>query len=242
MAAAADLDEIEEVNTNCILMANMQQASSSGTQSDKAPVYDSDGSAEVQLHDNCYNDEILNMFTQKEQYNELLDPIHEPHEVLQNDINVIYEVSNVEQGGGTVEQHPANVEETHELRAERLAKAHDPLALMANSNNPFNYPVFHPYPPSSSTFIQQPLPNNNYISQPSLNQNYMQQPMPNLEDITDPTAAINTNVKNQVVQYAMQNPGVQNGVIVVSGIAHQNRNGSVVAAWAEGNTYRNNGN
>nr|GFD34080.1 hypothetical protein [Tanacetum cinerariifolium] len=46
MAAAADLDEIEEVNGNCILMANLQQASSSGTQTDSAPVYDSDGSAE----------------------------------------------------------------------------------------------------------------------------------------------------------------------------------------------------
>nr|GFB47166.1 hypothetical protein [Tanacetum cinerariifolium] len=29
MAAAADLDEIEEVNANCILIANLQQASSS---------------------------------------------------------------------------------------------------------------------------------------------------------------------------------------------------------------------
>nr|GEV05091.1 integrase, catalytic region, zinc finger, CCHC-type, peptidase aspartic, catalytic [Tanacetum cinerariifolium] len=46
MAAAADLDEIEEVNANCILMANLQQASTSGTQTNKAPVYDSDGSAE----------------------------------------------------------------------------------------------------------------------------------------------------------------------------------------------------
>nr|GEY22356.1 uncharacterized mitochondrial protein AtMg00810-like [Tanacetum cinerariifolium] len=46
MAAAADLDKIKEVNANCILTANLQQASTSGTQSDKAPVYDSDGSAE----------------------------------------------------------------------------------------------------------------------------------------------------------------------------------------------------
>nr|GFD47047.1 Gag-Pol polyprotein [Tanacetum cinerariifolium] len=30
MAAVADLDEIEEINANCILMANLQQASSSG--------------------------------------------------------------------------------------------------------------------------------------------------------------------------------------------------------------------
>ncbi|GJT75352.1 retrovirus-related pol polyprotein from transposon TNT 1-94 [Tanacetum coccineum] len=86
MATATDLDEIEEVNANCILMANLQQTSTSGTQTDKAPVYDSDGSAVEQLHDNCYNDEIFNMFTQ-----------------------------DMEQGGGTVEQHPANVEETHVL-------------------------------------------------------------------------------------------------------------------------------
>nr|GFC99196.1 hypothetical protein [Tanacetum cinerariifolium] len=46
MAAAADLDEIEEVNANCILMANLQQASTSSTQTDIAPVYDTDGSAE----------------------------------------------------------------------------------------------------------------------------------------------------------------------------------------------------
>nr|GEV95037.1 hypothetical protein [Tanacetum cinerariifolium] len=46
MAAAANLDEIEEVNANCILMANLQQASTSGTQTDSAPVYDTDGSAE----------------------------------------------------------------------------------------------------------------------------------------------------------------------------------------------------
>nr|GFD08609.1 hypothetical protein [Tanacetum cinerariifolium] len=41
MAATADLDEIKEVNGNCILMANLQQASSSGTQTDSAPIYDS---------------------------------------------------------------------------------------------------------------------------------------------------------------------------------------------------------
>nr|GFC99755.1 hypothetical protein [Tanacetum cinerariifolium] len=46
MAVAADLDEIKEVNANCILMANLQQASTSGTQTNKTPVYDSGGSAE----------------------------------------------------------------------------------------------------------------------------------------------------------------------------------------------------
>nr|GEW48569.1 hypothetical protein [Tanacetum cinerariifolium] len=94
MAAAADLDEIEELNANCILMANLQQASTSGTQTDKAPVYDSDGLAE---------------------YTELLEPIPEPHQVPQNDNNVIFDVTSVEQSRGTIEQHPVNVEETHVL-------------------------------------------------------------------------------------------------------------------------------
>ncbi|GKD76988.1 hypothetical protein Tco_1339609 [Tanacetum coccineum] len=44
--AKGDLDEIEEVNANCILIANLQQASTSGIQTDKAPVYDSNRSAE----------------------------------------------------------------------------------------------------------------------------------------------------------------------------------------------------
>ncbi|GKA60208.1 hypothetical protein Tco_0759615 [Tanacetum coccineum] len=86
MDAARNLDKIEEVNANCILMANLQQASTSGTQTDKALVYDSDILVEIQLYDNCYNNDIFNMFTQEEY---------------------------VEQDGGTIEQHPTTVEETH---------------------------------------------------------------------------------------------------------------------------------
>nr|GEU85413.1 putative ribonuclease H-like domain-containing protein [Tanacetum cinerariifolium] len=95
MAAAADLDEIEEVNANCILMANLQQASTSGTQTDKAPVYDSDGSAEVHNYKDCYDNEIFNMFTQEEQYTELLEPISVSHQVPQNDNNVISELHKI---------------------------------------------------------------------------------------------------------------------------------------------------
>nr|GFA58697.1 hypothetical protein [Tanacetum cinerariifolium] len=63
-------------------------------------------------------------------------------------------------------------QEVDELKDERLAKTQDPLALMANSNNPYVFPTPHQ-------------------DQPSFNQNYLQQPMPNPEDITDPTTAIN---------------------------------------------------
>ncbi|GJX71312.1 hypothetical protein Tco_0308483 [Tanacetum coccineum] len=112
MAAAGACEETERVNANCTLENNLQQASTSGTQSDKALVYDLDGSTEVHHSKNCYDNDIFNMFTQEEQYTELLEPIPEPHQVQQNDSNVISEVSSVEQDEGTVKQHPATVEET----------------------------------------------------------------------------------------------------------------------------------
>nr|GEW47592.1 hypothetical protein [Tanacetum cinerariifolium] len=65
-----------------------------------------------------------------------------------------------------------NQKEVDELKAERLAKTQDPLALMKNSNNPYAFPAPHQ-------------------DQSSFNQNYLQQPMPNTEDITDPTTAMN---------------------------------------------------
>ncbi|GKA79508.1 hypothetical protein Tco_0786104, partial [Tanacetum coccineum] len=174
-----------------------------------------------------------------------------------------------------------NQKEVDELRAERLTKTQDPLALLANSNNSFNYPLFHPDLPSSSTYIQQPLPNNNnYISQPSFNQNYMQQPMPNLKDITDPTSAMNmvlalmanafklnystptnnnhrisSNPRNRQIAQPGMNFGQDNQMQMVGGnggnqfrqyagqnVGNQNGNGNVVAARAEGNANRNNGN
>ncbi|GJT30397.1 hypothetical protein Tco_0910672 [Tanacetum coccineum] len=81
--------------------------------------------------------------------------------------------------------------EVNELRAEELAKTHDPLALMENSQNPYNYPMFHPDHPSQITYMQHPPSNNNYVPQPSLNTNYIPQLMPNPEDISNPTNAIN---------------------------------------------------
>nr|GFD11260.1 hypothetical protein [Tanacetum cinerariifolium] len=59
-----------------------------------------------------------------------------------------------------------NQKDVDELKAERLAKTQDPLALMANYNNPYAFPAPHQ-------------------DQPSFNQNYLQQPMSNPEDITD---------------------------------------------------------
>nr|GEY95722.1 Gag-Pol polyprotein [Tanacetum cinerariifolium] len=129
MQMVRDLDEIEEVNANCILMANLQQASTSVTQTDSAPVYDTDGSTETKdLHTTNYT--------------QLYDFLK------------------------------YNQKEVDELKAERIAMIQDPLALMANSNNPY-----------ASLAPRQDLS--------PFNQNFMQPPMQNPEDITDPTTAMN---------------------------------------------------
>nr|GEY46514.1 retrovirus-related Pol polyprotein from transposon TNT 1-94 [Tanacetum cinerariifolium] len=148
-----------------------------------------------------------------------------------------------------------NQKEVDELKAERLAKIQDPLALMANSNNPYAFPAPHQ-------------------DQPSFNQNYMQQPMPNSDDVTDPITVMNMaltlmakafklnystptnnnqrissntrnrqiaqpgnlngynaveNVRNQVAQNPrVQNVGNENRLIGVPGNANQNGNGNLV--------------
>nr|GEV64292.1 hypothetical protein [Tanacetum cinerariifolium] len=112
MATAGDLDKIEEVNSNCILMANLQHASTSGTQLDKALVYDTGGSGEVQLNDNCYDNEIFNMFTLEEHYTDLLEPIPKPQLVPQNDNHVTSVAPSMVQSGGTIDTSFAPNEET----------------------------------------------------------------------------------------------------------------------------------
>ncbi|GKA85874.1 hypothetical protein Tco_0807528 [Tanacetum coccineum] len=84
MAVVGAYEEIEEVNTNCTLMENLQQSSTSGTQADSAPVYDSDGSVE-------------------EQDTDLLESTTKPHMVQQNDSNVIPVDSSMDPSRGTVE-------------------------------------------------------------------------------------------------------------------------------------------
>nr|GFB14050.1 hypothetical protein [Tanacetum cinerariifolium] len=64
---------------------------------------DTHGSAEVQLNDNYYDNEIFNMFTQEEQYMDLLEPIPEPQLVQQNDNHVTSVAPSMVQSRGTLE-------------------------------------------------------------------------------------------------------------------------------------------
>nr|GEV33004.1 hypothetical protein [Tanacetum cinerariifolium] len=119
MAAVGDLDEIEEVNANCILMANLQHASTSGTQHDKAPVYDTDGSAE---------------------YTDLLDPIPEPQLVPQDDSHVTSIAPSMVQSGGTVETSSAPNEETHlEETIELAQESREKMRFLKKEIKPANY-------------------------------------------------------------------------------------------------------
>nr|GEZ07962.1 hypothetical protein [Tanacetum cinerariifolium] len=88
-----------------------------------------------------------------------------------------------------------NQDEVNELRAERLTKTHDPLGLMAHSQNSYDFLETHNDQSSSSTHSQQSFPiTNKYNPQPSLNQNFMQPPMNYLEYINDPTEAMNATL------------------------------------------------
>ncbi|GKC19777.1 hypothetical protein Tco_1021927 [Tanacetum coccineum] len=70
--------------------------------------------------------------------------VHQTKDLHEADYTQLYDFLKYNQG------------EVKELRAKRLASIHDPLAIMANSNNPYNYPVFHQDQPSQVTDMQQP--------------------------------------------------------------------------------------
>nr|GFB95122.1 hypothetical protein [Tanacetum cinerariifolium] len=144
-----------------------------------------------------------------------------------------------------------NQKEVDELKAERIAKIQDPLALMANSNNPYASPAPHQ---DLSPF----------------NQNYMKKPIPNPEDIIDPITDMNmalalmakafklnystptnnnqrisSNPRNRQIAQSVQNVGnqvAQNLRVQNDEIHNQIGNGNLVAVRAEGNAAGHNGN
>ncbi|GJR01573.1 RNA-directed DNA polymerase, eukaryota, reverse transcriptase zinc-binding domain protein [Tanacetum coccineum] len=71
MTAVDAHEETERVKVNCTLDDTLQQASTSGTQSDNVPVYDSYGSAEVPKDEIFYDHDIFNMPTQEVRYTDL---------------------------------------------------------------------------------------------------------------------------------------------------------------------------
>nr|GEZ79823.1 hypothetical protein [Tanacetum cinerariifolium] len=117
MVAAADLDDIKEVNANCILMANLQET---------VEQYHVNFEETHALYESLYQ----NLATEVEKVNSVNRKLKETNADMttqastsgtQTDRTPVYdsdgsaEVSSVEQSGGTVEQHPANVEDSRDL-------------------------------------------------------------------------------------------------------------------------------
>ncbi|GJZ69825.1 hypothetical protein Tco_0633375 [Tanacetum coccineum] len=84
MAIADAYDETKRVKVNCTSKDALQQASTSGTQSNNAPVYDSDGSAKVPKDEKCYDNDIFNMLTHEVQYLDLQNELDRTKEKLEN--------------------------------------------------------------------------------------------------------------------------------------------------------------
>ncbi|GJV90988.1 hypothetical protein Tco_1538801 [Tanacetum coccineum] len=77
-------EETERVKLNCTSKDTLQQASTSGTQSDNAPVYDLDRSTEVPKDENCYEHDIFNMLTHEVQYTDLQTELDRTKEKIEN--------------------------------------------------------------------------------------------------------------------------------------------------------------
>ncbi|GJX43592.1 hypothetical protein Tco_0260268 [Tanacetum coccineum] len=77
-------EETERVKVNCTSEDTLQQASTSGTQFDNTPVYDSDGSTEVPKDEKFYDHDIFNMLTYEVQYTDLQTELDRTKEKLEN--------------------------------------------------------------------------------------------------------------------------------------------------------------
>ncbi|GKD80956.1 hypothetical protein Tco_1347795 [Tanacetum coccineum] len=86
LMAADAYEETERVKVNYTSEDTLQQASTSGTQSDNAPVYDSNGSTEVPKDENCYDHDIFNMLAHEVQYTDLQTELDRTKEKLENSI------------------------------------------------------------------------------------------------------------------------------------------------------------
>ncbi|GJZ90949.1 hypothetical protein Tco_0662876 [Tanacetum coccineum] len=84
MAIADAYEETKRVKVNFTSEDSLQQASTSGTQSDNAPVYDSDRSTEVPKDENYYDHDIFNMLTHKVQFTDLQTELDRTKEKLEN--------------------------------------------------------------------------------------------------------------------------------------------------------------
>ncbi|GJU63220.1 hypothetical protein Tco_1245055 [Tanacetum coccineum] len=125
VAARAEVKPRKRDATYLQTQLQIAQKEEAGIQLNYEEFYFMAAADEVHHSENCYDDDIFNMFTQEEQYTELLKPITEPQPVQQNTSNVIVVEPSMEHNRGTVEQHPATVEETQREKLKNVFKTRE---------------------------------------------------------------------------------------------------------------------
>ncbi|GKB00033.1 hypothetical protein Tco_0828026 [Tanacetum coccineum] len=122
MAAAGACEETERVNANCTLENNLQQASTSGTQFDKVPFYDSDRSVEIHHSENCYDNEIFNIMEQSrgtvDQNPATAEEIHAHFESLYN--NLATELSKEKSTVSSLQEEKKRLKSDFKIREDEL--------------------------------------------------------------------------------------------------------------------------
>ncbi|GKA05640.1 hypothetical protein Tco_0684760 [Tanacetum coccineum] len=96
MAVVDAHEETERVKVNCTLEDTLQQASTSGTQSDNAPIYDLDGSTEVPKDENCYDHDIFNMLTHEVKYTDLQTELDLSRKLKDENVSLEFHVQDYE--------------------------------------------------------------------------------------------------------------------------------------------------
>ncbi|GJY98920.1 hypothetical protein Tco_0516350 [Tanacetum coccineum] len=99
-----------ELTTKYLFITKLQPTSSN---MGIAPVYDTDEISKVSNFDHYYDNEMYNLFTHKEQHPELPESTQGTYVEQQNDNNIMPETRYMDLGGGNVEQHDVNNEETN---------------------------------------------------------------------------------------------------------------------------------
>nr|GFA21500.1 hypothetical protein [Tanacetum cinerariifolium] len=215
----ADLDETEEVNTNCILMANMQQASTSEQSGGIVEQHPATVEETRAYFESIYN----NLATEVEQVNSVNSKMKETNADLTTELaryenqekyfkinqekydkleRKITTVSSLQEEKKKLKSD-FKIHEDEPLADESLAKHKDlefkieRLLRAAVSHDIMSIVQTERLAKTQDPLAFMETSNNPYTfpvlhqDQPSFNQNYMQQPMPNLKDITDPTTAMN---------------------------------------------------
>jgi predicted nucleic acid-binding Zn-ribbon protein len=111
MALMDDMEDREDIDANCIFMANHQEAKYD-TDSDTFPVYDTNAPSEVSNFNICHNNDIFDVSPHEEHHSENLASTYDTYLDTPSSSNTPSATPDVNYNGGFVSQYAENDEET----------------------------------------------------------------------------------------------------------------------------------